>query len=201
MQYPQDHWVTQLPTYYYGKGWTACPHLFVSDRGILVINPLSLPGHGVAGHNQDSVHIEVVGDFTKTPPSGPTLDNTIAACASLLKWSGLGIGGLTNHRTLQTAWTECPGSAWLAVWGAFQSKVNDMLTPPPPVHEGLPEDETTTDAATLAEKARFWLEEMQRQTQTGNLAYAERIRLSLIQLLYRLENILKAASSQPQGGK
>lgn len=49
-------------------------------------------------------------------------------------------------------------------------------------------DETATDAKTLVQKCRWWLEEMQRQAEAGNAAYAERIRLSLIQLLYRAEN-------------
>jgi hypothetical protein len=191
LKYSQEYWAKQLADYYYGHGWTEMPHLFISDRGILVENPLNLKGRGVIGHNQDSIHIETVGNYMAEPPSGPTLDNLVAACAALLKWAGLGIGGLTNHRTLQAAFTECPGDAFLAVWGPFQAKVNAILSPAPPVHEGLPEDETATDAATLAQKCRFWLEEMQRQTQAGNLAYAERIRLSLIQLLYRLEGILK----------
>lgn len=57
-------------------------------------------------------------------------------------------------------------------------------------HEGLPTDETATDAKTLVQKARWWLEEEQRQREAGNTGYAERIRLALIQLLYRAENAL-----------
>ncbi len=55
----------------------------------------------------------------------------------------------------------------------------------------LPEDETATDPATLAEKCRWWLEEEQRQREAGNEARANTIRLSLIKLLYRLEDSLK----------
>jgi len=189
--YTQERWAKYLAEYYYDKGWVAMPHLFVSDRGILVENPLNLYGRGVTGHNQDSIHVETVGNFMHKVPAGPTLDNLVAACAALLKWTGLGIGGLTNHRTLQAAFTQCPGDAFLAVWGPFQKKVSDILTPPPPVHEGLPEDETATDPATISQKCRWWAEEMQRQWEGGNTAYAQRIRLSLIQLLYRLENVLK----------
>ena len=59
--------------------------------------------------------------------------------------------------------------------------------------EGLPEHETSQDPALIAEKIRWWLEEMERQYQSGNTGYAQRIRLSLIQLGYRLERILKDA--------
>lgn len=129
IKYTQDYWVNQLQSYYSGQGWTACPHLFISDRGVLVENPLNLNGRGVAGHNTDSVHIETVGNFMQTPPMGPTLDFLVNACASLLKWAGLGIGGLTNHRILQTVYTECPGDAFVATWGEFQSKVNALMSP------------------------------------------------------------------------
>lgn len=201
LRYSQEYWAKQLADYYYSQGWTEMPHLFISDRGILVENPLNLKGRGVIGHNQDSLHLETVGNYMAEPPAGPTLDYLAAACAALLKWAGLGIGGLTNHRALQAAYTDCPGDAFLAVWGPFQKRVQDILAPPPPVHEGLPEDETATDAATISQKCRWWSEEMERQWEGGNTAYAQRIRLSLIQLLYRLEGILKVASSQPQGGK
>jgi len=59
------------------------------------------------------------------------------------------------------------------------------------VTEPLPEHETATDPATIAEKVRWWVEEMQRAHEGGNLDRAERIRLSLITLLYRLEQSLK----------
>lgn len=57
--------------------------------------------------------------------------------------------------------------------------------------EPLPEHETATDAETLAEKCRWWLEEEQRQREAGNEAQANAIHLSLIKLLYRLERTLK----------
>lgn len=53
----------------------------------------------------------------------------------------------------------------------------------------LPNDEQG-NAKLLAVKARWWAEEMQRCFEAGNLARAEAIRLSLIQLLYRLEMML-----------
>jgi len=69
-----------------------------------------------------------------------------------------------------------------------RARLGEIVPAPPPVqHEGLPTDETATDAKTLVQKARWWLEEEQRQREAGNTAYAERIRLALIQLLYRAE--------------
>lgn len=65
-----------------------------------------------------------------------------------------------------------------------------VAPPAPPPHEGLPMDETATDAKTLVQKSTWWLEEMQRQFEADKLDYANRIRLSLIQLMYRAENSL-----------
>jgi murein DD-endopeptidase MepM/ murein hydrolase activator NlpD len=55
----------------------------------------------------------------------------------------------------------------------------------------LPESETATDVATLAQKARWWLEELERLQKAGDMARAEEIRRSLIRLLYRVENAAK----------
>ena len=60
----------------------------------------------------------------------------------------------------------------------------------PPAREGLPEDEMATDAATLAQKVRWWFEEYTRQVEAGNTVRAKAIRYSLITLLYRLERAL-----------
>lgn len=196
LKHTQEYWAKQLQSYYSDQGWTACPHLFISERGILVENPLNLYGRGVIGHNQDSAHVETVGNYTKIPPSGPTLDNLIAACAALLKWAGLGIGGLTNHRSLQAAYTQCPGDGFIAVWGSFQKSVGDILTPPTPTPVvDLPSSETATDAATLATKVRWWLERYTREREAGNIAKADAILYDLIDqsngILYRLERLLK----------
>ncbi len=74
----------------------------------------------------------------------------------------------------------CPGSAfpWVRLFGEIR-------------REGLPEDETATDPATLVEKARYWLEEMQRAIEADRVQRANDIRLSLIKLLYRAEAVLK----------
>jgi hypothetical protein len=67
--------------------------------------------------------------------------------------------------------------------------------PEPEDAEYLPENETATDPATLAEKVRWWMEEEVRQRERGDNDRANAIAYSLIKLngglLYRLENILK----------
>lgn len=91
-----------------------------------------------------------------------------------------------------TLFTAAPNSDW-AFFEYDQAQAESIgkarLGEPAPAlpHEGLPSDETATDARTLVQKSRYWLEEEQRQREAGNTAYAERIRLALIQLLYRAE--------------
>lgn len=86
-----------------------------------------------------------------------------------------GMRGGTNHR-----------GPLHAVWQL--TRVTEGL-------ELLPEDETATDAATLAEKVRWWMEEYARCLEQGQSWRAKRILYSLIRLetglLYRLENALK----------
>jgi len=55
----------------------------------------------------------------------------------------------------------------------------------------LPEDEPAEDVATLAEKARWWLEEVLRQEEAGLLGWAGVLKRSLVRLMYRLENAAK----------
>ena len=59
----------------------------------------------------------------------------------------------------------------------------------PVIVEPLPNDEQGPPWL-LAQKARYWAEEMQRCFESGRLERAQAIRLSLIDLLYRLENEL-----------
>lgn len=70
-------------------------------------------------------------------------------------------------------------------WDAHQEPV---VPDPGP----LPNDETATDAATLAEKARWWLEELVRQLYGGDAERARAILSSLVDLMYRLEEATRA---------
>lgn len=64
--------------------------------------------------------------------------------------------------------------------------------PDPIEPEPLPNDETATDVPTLAEKTRWWLEELIRQLEAGELERARTIRYSLVELMSRLEQAAKA---------
>lgn len=110
-------------------GWDAGPHLFISDEGIGLFWPLNRPGIGVVGHNADTIHIEVVGDYSKEMPTGPTLVYAILTAAVLLDKLGTGIDGLTYHRALQPG-TACPGELWVNRWSWFAGLVRGRLQPP-----------------------------------------------------------------------
>ena len=110
-------------------GWDAAPHLFISDEGIGLFWPLDKPGIGVVGHNHDTIHIEVVGDYSKEMPAGPTLVYAILTAAVLLDKLGAGMDGLTYHRALQPS-TACPGELWVSRWAWFAGLVRNELKPP-----------------------------------------------------------------------
>lgn len=52
----------------------------------------------------------------------------------------------------------------------------------------LPEDEPAADVAMLAQKARWWAEEILRQEEVGALGWEAVLMRSLVRLMYRLEN-------------
>lgn len=73
----------------------------------------------------------------------------------------------------------------------FRERVVEEL----PGARPLPSEETATDAPTLADKVRWWMEEYVRQSERGAMVYATAILYDLIRLdnglLYRLERRLK----------
>ncbi|MHB9031928.1 MAG: N-acetylmuramoyl-L-alanine amidase [Anaerolineae bacterium] len=196
-----DYWKKQLVAFYATKvwydaqgvkhiGWDTGPHLFVDQVGMGLFSDLAKDGTGVYANNTRTRHIEIVGNFTDHLPDGERLANAITAAAELLKAGGLGIEALSYHKASQPD-TDCPGAKLIANWSWFKGLVSARLAalqpPPEPPHEGLPTDETATDAFTLVQKARWWTEEQKRQYDAGNIAYSERIRAALIDLLYRAE--------------
>lgn len=158
-------------------GWTVFPHIFVAEDGIWLMNDLRVDGAGVTGHNHRSIHVEMVGNYDLELPSGQTWESTKLVLTALMET--LGIAEVEFHRDF--AAKTCPGSRVTKEW------VRGELFPSTGT---LPEHEQG-EPDVLAEKARWWLEEMQREHEHGHLERAEEIRLSLIRLLYRLEDTLK----------
>jgi hypothetical protein len=89
------------------EGWTAGPHLFVADDGIWLFSDLRQDGVGVAGHNRDSWHLEMVGNYDVRLPDGATLHNTIAALGIMHERIGLPPERINFHRDYSTK--TCPG--------------------------------------------------------------------------------------------
>ena len=61
----------------------------------------------MAGHNRDSWHLEMVGNYDVRLPDGPTLHNTIAALGIMHERIGLPPARLEFHRDYSTK--TCPG--------------------------------------------------------------------------------------------
>ena len=150
---------------------------------------------GATGNSQvNSIGIQVCcdGNYEPNVPGVPTETPTAAMLAALRKLFSVlsAFTGKTlkiiGHRDVPGDQTACPGAN---LYAALFAPVA------PPAHDLLPEDETATDAATLAQKVRWWTEEYWRQYKAGNEARAVAIMSSLIKLdgglMYRLENALK----------
>lgn len=96
------------------EGWTAGPHLFVADDGIWLFSDIRYDGVGALGHNTDTRHLEMVGNYDDERPSGATLENTIAALGILHVKLGLDIANLSFHRDYSSK--SCPGRAVTKDW-------------------------------------------------------------------------------------
>lgn len=165
-------------------GWDAGPHLFVEPTGCWLFTPLSQDGVGVNAWNWQTRHIEIIGNFTDAEPSPALWWQGAFAAACVLRKAGLSIRALRYHGELEA--TECPGRAFIRVFEAFRHDVQGLMD--------LPQTEPVASPMLISQKARWWAEEMERKAESGDFDQAEVIRLSLIQLLYRLENVLKALS-------
>jgi len=96
------------------EGWTAAPHVFVADDGIWLFSDLNYDGVGVAGHNRDSLHVEMVGDFDVSLPDGPTWTNTVAVLGALCERINLPATQFNFHRDYSTK--TCPGKLVTKNW-------------------------------------------------------------------------------------
>lgn len=96
------------------NGWSGCPHLFVANDRIWVMNPLTAPGVHSPSWNGTSIGIEMIGDFASEEDDlGEGLkvkNNTILATAALC--SALGIdpnNSIFLHKQDPKTTHDCPG--------------------------------------------------------------------------------------------
>ena len=126
--------------------------------------------------------MEMVGNYNEAKPSGAVLELTLWALKLMFNKVKLDWQQLLFHRDDEA--TSCPGTAISKDW--FLDKLGLVVG----LWEGLPNEETATDAKMLVQKSRAWMEEWERTDAEGMAIRAHEIRLSLIQLLYRAENAL-----------
>lgn len=106
------------------QGWSGCPHLFIANDFIWVMNPLTAPGTHSPSWNSTSIGIECIGDFSKEDDdSGEGLkvkQNAIFAMAILCDAIGLepsngeilkgsAVGTIFLHKQDPKTTHDCPG--------------------------------------------------------------------------------------------
>ncbi len=149
--------------------------------------------NGVSVENLVSLSIEL--EYPASPSSPPWPEAQWGAAVTLVKdivtRYGIPRKHVVRHLDIDPKNRSDPRNF---DWVGF---VNAVFAPAQ--REGLPTDETATDAATLAQKCRFWVEEAIRQRNAGDAAYADRIMYSLVKLnnglMYRLEKVLHDSKS------
>lgn len=142
--------VQGLKTYYEGKGWSAGPHLFVSEDGIWLFTPMKDVGIHAGEGNATwltplgrktqgfvkplggrlldySIGIEVVGDYDAEKWSGETYKNAVGAIKCLMETLKLSTEGVLFHRDWPSAKKSCPG------WAITKEWLGQQLFPPAPV--------------------------------------------------------------------
>lgn len=106
--------IQNLYGFYVGKGWSGCPHLFVDQHGIWVLNPLTRRGVHSPSWNAVSWGVEMLGEYGREPfdagPGALVRDHAISALASLCRKLGLDPDGIRFHKEdPKTTHTTCPG--------------------------------------------------------------------------------------------
>lgn len=97
------------------NGWSGCPHLFIANDYIWVMNPLTAPGIHSPSFNNTAIGIEMIGDFSKEDDDfGEGLkvkNNTIFATAILCAELGVEPGEDTIflHKQDPKTTHDCPG--------------------------------------------------------------------------------------------
>lgn len=115
------------------RKWGGCPHLFIPDDGIWVMNPLTLPGTHTPSWNHNSIGIEMVADFSREDDdSGPGLKvklNTVFAVAVLCETFGLTPSSNTIklHKDDPKTTHDCPGRDFAQDYDLVIAAVQDLM--------------------------------------------------------------------------
>jgi len=129
--------IHNLHGFYMGKGWSGCPHLFVDQNGIWVLNPLGRRGVHSPSWNAISWGVEMLGEYeTEEFQSGPgalVRDNAMAAVASLCRRGGFPAESIRFHKEdPRTTHTTCPGAKVSKDWviAAARERMNAAAEQP-----------------------------------------------------------------------
>lgn len=106
--------IQNLHGFYLGKGWSGCPHLFVDQHGIWVLNPLTRKGVHSPSWNAVSWGVEMLGEYGSEPfdtgPGALVRDHAVSALATLCRKGGFGPDTIRFHKEdPKTTHTSCPG--------------------------------------------------------------------------------------------
>src|SRR2546427_820264 len=95
------------------RGWSgiAYNYLIYEDGRIFAARPLDVVPACVKGHNEESLCICFVGDFSTRPPSPPAIAAGVWL-THLLRNAYTQIVGVRGHREMPDQATPCPGAAF-----------------------------------------------------------------------------------------
>jgi len=95
------------------RGWSgiAYNYLIYEDGRIFAARPLDVVPACVKGHNEESLCICFVGDFSTRPPS-PTAIAAGVWLTHLLRNAYTQVAGVRGHREMPAQATPCPGAAF-----------------------------------------------------------------------------------------
>ncbi len=115
------------------QGWSGCPHLFIANDFIWVMNALTKPGVHSPSYNGTSIGIEMIGDFDveddDTGEGFKVKQNTIFATAILC--SAIGIDPMSSillHKEDPRTTHDCPGRNIAVDKSDMIREVSDLMS-------------------------------------------------------------------------
>ena len=170
------------------RGWPGIGyHIGIDGAGnVAYLGDINTHRYHAGDANANSIGVALAGNFDVEYPSAEALWALGAVTGALWRHLGRDIPTVGHCDVGATA---CPGRnlyASLMDWDTPDPPDEPDLPAPEPSTTPLPEHETATDAATLAQKVRWWTEESLRQQEAASATLR-----SLVKLLYRLEAAIK----------